>query len=163
MKRPTDECLFCAQYLFGYGYTAQDIEEMKPLLKDFSGQFSLSRIQKTYYDSIAEKLRKIWPPGCKDGKYPWRDSVDVLSKRLQTVWSTRLADKFYPEEYVLQVARQYVSQFQDDTKYMKLLKYFILKDDTSVLADMLLDAEENGLFETEEETINISIEEGVLI
>lgn len=159
MNRPNDECLFCAKYLLGYGYTAQDIENMKPFLKGFHEQFALSKIQNNYWHNIAEKLRRLWPAGDKDGKYPWRDSVDNLSRRLQLLWSVRLADKYYSEEQILQVARQYLAKFEHDTKYMKLLKYFILKQEkeiqpdgkikynnSSILADMLEDAEDMGWF-----------------
>lgn len=177
MKRPTDECLFCAKYLLGYGYNGKDIDDMKPMLENFTEQYSLTKIQNNYWHSIAEKLRNLWPPGEKDGKYPWRDSVENLSKRLQLLWATRLSNKYYSEEQVLQVARQYLSQFEHDMKYMKLLKYFILKQDrmvqtdgkiqinnVSILADMLESAEEQGWFTLEEiiEPVN-SMDEGVLI
>lgn len=154
-----DDCLFCAKYLLSRGYTPEDLEKMKPSLKSFKKEYALTEIKKNFWSSTAAKLRELWPPGEKDGKYPWRDSVANLARRLQLMWSIRFPDKSFSEEQVLQVARQYLAQFEDDTTYMKLLKYFILKQDkmiqpngqmkcnnTSTLADMLESAEDQGWF-----------------
>lgn len=99
------------------------------------------------FTGLAEKLRDLWPSGMRtiNGKeYSWRDSVPNLRNRLRTVWKLRNLDK-YTDEDVLQCARRYLSRFEDDKKYMKSVKYFILKADGkegmkqvhSILADML--------------------------
>ena len=79
-----------------------------------------------YFTELATRLREMWPPGTKDGKFAWRDSVDNLVTRLQNLWDIRDL-KDYPIEFCLQVARRYLSKFENDTKYMCTLKYFILK------------------------------------
>lgn len=107
------------------------------------------------FSEMAKKLRELWPEGMRtiDGKeYPWRDSVANLRRRLQALWKLRKLDK-YTEDDVLQCARRYLSRFEDDKKFMKSLKYFILKTETnskfkqsqSILADMLenVDVEAN--------------------
>ena len=88
-----------------------------------------------YWQNIAKHLREIWPAGEKDGKYPWRDSISNIAKRLEFAWLTLVPDRKLDENQILIVARKYVSQFQDDTKYMRTLKYFILKQDKLIGPD----------------------------
>ena len=88
-----------------------------------------------YWQCVAKKLREIWPAGEKDGKYPWRDSVGNIAKRLEFTWLTLVPDRKFDENQVLTVARKYVSQFQDNNKYMRTLKYFILKQDKLIGPD----------------------------
>lgn len=98
-----------------------------------------------FFYSLAKQLRELWPTGMKDGKFSWRDSAKNIATRLRTLWKARdLGDR--TEAEVLSCARRYLSQFENDTKYMQTLPYFILKRDTksidktlykSRLADML--------------------------
>lgn len=88
---------------------------------------------KTFYEKVAEGLRKIWPSGEKDGKYPWRDSVSNLTKRLEFIWNDRRFGDKYSVEDCLRAGRRYVAQFQDNAKYMVLLKYFVFKQDKSAV------------------------------
>ena len=114
------------------------------------------KIDSMYFVSLAEGLRELWPSGEKDGKWPWRDSVSNLTRRLQNLWDVRELDQ-YPLDTCLTVARRYLSQFEDNAKFMQTLKYFILKQedivgkdgrkrhtDKSVFADML---ESNSTFD----------------
>ena len=87
------------------------------------------------WQDIAKDLREIWPSGEKDGKYPWRDSVSNIAKRLELMWSTVNPSKDYSKDQILTVARKYVSQFPENTKYMRTLKYFILKQDRLIGQD----------------------------
>ena len=87
-----------------------------------------------YFDSIAKGLRDLWPAGEKDGKYPWRDSVGNLSKRLKFLWENRDM-KEYSIDACLTVGRKYLAQFETNAKYMKLLKYFIFKQNKLVGKD----------------------------
>ena len=114
------------------------------------------KIDSMYFVTLAEGLRELWPAGEKDGKWPWRDSVSNLTRRLQNLWDVRELEQ-YPLDTCLTVARRYLSQYEDDAKYMQTLKYFILKQedmvgkdgrkrhiDKSVFADML---ESNSTFD----------------
>lgn len=115
-----------------------------------------------FFENLATKLRELWPSGNKDGKYPWRDSVQVLKNRLKFIWNeNNLKDK-YSEEDVLQAARAYLARFSDNTKYMKILKYFIFKQDKIIHKDgrsvytytsMLCNILENNEFIKEENTL----------
>ena len=97
-------------------------------------QEKLLKSNESYFVELATKLREMWPPGEKDGKYPWRDSVPNLVTRLQNLWIIREL-KEYPIDFCLQVARRYLSKYENDAKYMCVLKYFILKQKHITQAD----------------------------
>ena len=123
----SDEALFCTKYLRDNGYLSEEkLDEITALLDDFKIDFKLIKVCRDYYVGLAEKLRELWPTGNKDGKYPWRDSVDNIAQRLKFIWTKRKLKEYSIDE-VLMVARMYLSKFDADTKYMKTLKYFIYK------------------------------------
>lgn len=143
--------VFCARYL--YDHLDGDIDEVKKIFDNLDNYatpgFVMVEIDDSFFTELATKLRELWPAGEKDGKYPWRDSVSNLSRRLRTLWTDRNLGQYTIED-CLRVARKYLAQFEDNVKYMKLLKYFILKQgkvvgkdgrivytNNSTLADML--------------------------
>ena len=77
---------------------------------------------------LANKMREIYPAGRKPGTtYYWRDSTEVIAKKLKT-----LVTKFdisFTEEAALNATKRYIESFNGDTRFMQLLKYFILKTD----------------------------------
>lgn len=180
MKKMTAEVLFCVKYLKEHGVDSSNFDDTAKLLEafDIPGYKIVKENGQSYFTSLAMGLRKLWPPGEKDGKYPWRDSVKNLTERLKLLWQLR-GLREYPEETVLSVARRYLAQYENNTKYMMLLKYFIMKQksivntDTgkltyiqeSMLADMLegksdIDAVENEWNKILEST---SVGEGDLV
>ena len=150
MAEYSDEAIYCVKYLAERGYLNQKkLTEIAMLLDDFDVDFNMVRIEKDFFTRLAEALRPLWPAGEKDGKYPWRDSVANLSCRLYTLWIVRNL-KEYTIEQCLTVARRYLAQFETNAKYMRTLKYFILKQgeiidkaglirrtNESIFADML--------------------------
>lgn len=115
--------------------------------------------------AVAKGLRELWPAGEKDGKWPWRDSVSNIEKRLEFIWKERdLGDRFTVED-CLRAGRRYLAQFQDSTKYMQILKYFVFKQEkhvsltdgritytySSKFADYLEDSEANAMQKVEED------------
>lgn len=181
----TQECRFCIRYLLDHGINASNfneaVKELGPVALD--DEFELVKIPKKldFFDELATKLRELWPSGNKDGKYPWRDSVSNLSKRLKILWRERFPDFKENEnslEQCLTVARRYLAQFENDTKYMKILKYFILKQKTiimkdgeekyiseSIFADMLENKAAEDVMDSEWANIldSVSVGEGELI
>ena len=83
--------------------------------------------EKDFFEKVAVGLRNLWPTGEKDGKYPWRDSVTNLTKRLKFIWKERDIEDKYSVDDCLVAGRKYLSQFETDAKYMQVLKYFIFK------------------------------------
>ncbi len=155
----TPEEKFCVRYLLDHGINATNFTKVVLTLKntDVKYDFVKSSTNVSFFEELAGKLRELWPTGEKDGKWPWRDSVGNLSRRLEMLWKERgFKDKTIDE--CLMVARRYLAQFEDNAKYMQTLKYFILKQDSlvdkntgrikyinkSVFADML---ESNSIME----------------
>lgn len=151
-ERYSPEVKFCVRYLLNQGITSLNFGKVQSQLSSEDAEFSLVPVpssQKDFFTELAERMRELWPPGEKDGKWPWRDSVGNLSRRLQALWKDRgFGDKTIDE--CLIVARKYLAQFEDNARYMQTLKYFILKQDKivdktgrikyinkSVFADML--------------------------
>ena len=164
------EIKFCARYLRDHGISALDYSKIILALSPNDPTYTLVKQSgSNFFEELAEKLRELWPPGEKDGKYPWRDSVSNLSRRLRALWAERfptVKDGTYTIDECLTVARKYLAQFEDNAKYMMTLKYFIMKQDKivnknghaiiinkSVFADMLesksvVDDEWNSIFES---------------
>lgn len=88
-----------------------------------------------FFETLANKLRELWPPGEKDGKYPWRDSVPNLVHRLEFLWKERNFKDKYTLDDCLMAARRYLAQFETNVKYMQVLKYFIFKQNKLVATD----------------------------
>lgn len=163
MAEYSDEAIYCVKYLAERGYLNQEkLTEIAMLLDDFDVDFKMVRIEKDFFTRLAEALRPLWPAGEKDGKYPWRDSVANLSRRLYTLWNVRNL-KEYTIEQCLTVARRYLAQYETNAKYMRTLKYFILKQgeiidkaglirrtNESIFADML-EGDESTVTNTQED------------
>lgn len=81
------------------------------------------------FESIAVKMRDLYPKGYKPGTtYPWRDSVAVIVGKLKTLVSKY--DFHFTEEEAVAATKEYLDTYKNDNKFMKLLRYFILKTDT---------------------------------
>lgn len=130
------QMIFCAKYLRQRGInTAESLKAVAD--SDLPYEYLLVPQKKNFYTELAEKLRALWPAGnktvsMKNGdihEYAWRDSVSNLSKRLENVWKDRGLSDNYTVEDCLTAARRYLKQFENNTKYMQTLKYFILKQE----------------------------------
>ena len=136
----TAEILFCIKYLKDHGVNAQNLWEYDTAIERFdTSNFTIVKlrdapISEQFFEDLAKGLRSLWPPGDKDNKYPWRDSVKNLKMRLQALWEERRLNNYTLDE-CLAVARRYLAQFENDTKYMKLLKYYIWKQKKLVSSD----------------------------
>ena len=123
-----NELYFCAKFLQERGFL--EPERLEELIKDlpkFHKKYIFVEDNESFYTQLAEQLRELWPQGEKDGKYPWRDSVKNISIRLQFLWKERALGTKYSIDDCLVAARKYLSQYEDNVKYMKILKYFIFK------------------------------------
>lgn len=82
--------------------------------------------QDNYYEALADKLREIYPKGVKAGtNYQWRGSTAEIARKLKN-----LVVKYgcrFTEEEAIEATKAYVSSFNGDYRFMKLLKYFLLK------------------------------------
>lgn len=75
---------------------------------------------------LAKELRDLYPQGRKDGTtYMWRGTTAEIAKKLKT-----LVVKYkysFTREQVINATKEYVQSFNGNYRFMKLLKYFILK------------------------------------
>lgn len=77
--------------------------------------------------NLATKLKEIFPKGKKSGtNYYWADGVALIVRRLKLFF--KKYGNIYTDEQIVQAAEKYVQGFNGDYQYMKLLKYFILKE-----------------------------------
>jgi len=179
MKKYSDETIFCAKYLQERGFLKKEcLDEICALIDDLDVDFKFMKVKLGFYIELAKQLRLLWPAGEKDGKWPWRDSVSNLSRRLETLWMIRNLGEISIDT-CLMVARKYLAQYEGNTKYMQTLKYFILKqskivqDDGAIrytqqsqFADMLESVSEEEKQQAEWEQMfeqSNTFEQGVLI
>lgn len=132
----TEKDLFCYKYLKQRGLITDDnLLALDEESESFDTEFDLVRIEKhDFFLSLAKPLRELWPTGEKDGKYPWRAPAKEIANRLERLWNIRQLGKYSVDD-CLTVARRYLAQFSENTKYMKILKYFILKQKSMVDKD----------------------------
>lgn len=78
-------------------------------------------------EELAKELKSIYPKGKKPGtNYYWADGASLIIKRLKLFFK-KYGNK-YTNEQIINATKKYVTSFNGDYQYMKLLKYFIFKD-----------------------------------
>ena len=104
------------------------------------------------FNALADKLREIFPKGNKAGtNYNWRSSTAEIARNLKNL-VVKYNCKFTEEE-AIEATKAYVSSFNGDYKYMKLLKYFLLKTprnnngDVEIESDFMTYLENKGAAE----------------
>ena len=95
------------------------------------------------YELLAQQIREMFPRGAKGGKYPWRASIKDLSARLKKLDKHHELDN-YSNDIVLKTVDSYVNKFtiRDMDSGMQICKYFLEKDGSSSLMDLLSMQEE---------------------
>ena len=77
---------------------------------------------------LATKLKEIFPKGKKEGtNYYWTEGVVLIVRRLKLFFK-KYGNKF-TDEQIIQAAEKYVQGFNGNYRYMRLLKYFIFKEE----------------------------------
>lgn len=102
--------------------------------------------------ALANELKEIFPEGRKAGTtYSWRGSTAEIAKKLKNL-VVKYGCTFTREE-AIEATKAYVASFNGDYKYMKLLKYFLLKTprnnngDVEVESDFMAYLENKGAAE----------------
>lgn len=76
---------------------------------------------------LANKLKEIFPKGKKPGtNYYWADGAALIVRRLKLFF--KKYGNLYTDEQILEAAKKYVEGFNGNYHYMRLLKYFIFKE-----------------------------------
>lgn len=115
----------------GYNVTRKGTELIDNVIVDSEPQ------QKTEEElkQLATTLKAIFPRGKKSGtNYYWADGVPLIVRRLKLFFKKYGND--YTGEQIIQAANKYVKSFNGNYTYMRLLKYFILKEKTDASGDV---------------------------
>ena len=125
----SDDLKWCIKWLKMNGITGLDFEVESQCLDDFDiSNYKIVKVTgPDFFDELATKLREMWPKGEKDGKYSWRGSQKEIVDRLKMLWAMRFKERSFTLEQCLVAARKYLANYEDNVKYMRTLKYFILK------------------------------------
>lgn len=82
-------------------------------------------------EKLAVQLMEIFPKGKKEGtSHYWRGNKKEIKERLQKFY--KLYNNKYTDEEIIQATKSYVASFNGSYSYMRILKYFILKNEKKV-------------------------------
>jgi hypothetical protein len=92
------------------------------------------------FEALARKLMEVYPEGRKAGTtYYWRGSVSEVARKLKNL-VVKYNCKF-TEQQAIEATKAYVTSFNGDYKFMKLLKYFLLKAPKNNNGDIEIESE----------------------
>ena len=82
-------------------------------------------------ENLAKQLMEVFPEGKKTGTTMyWRGNVKEIKLKLKKFFK-RYGDQ-YTDEQIIQATKAYVSSFNGNYSYMRVLKYFIWKDERKI-------------------------------
>ena len=86
-------------------------------------------------NTLAKKLKEIFPKGKKDGtNMYWAEGILLIVRRLKLFF--KKYGNEYTEDEIITAAQKYVQSFNGNYQYMKTLKYFIFKEKVGVGKDV---------------------------
>lgn len=78
-------------------------------------------------ETLAIRLRALFPKGSNAGGYPWRGNIRDITLKLQKFF--KLYGSEWSDDEIIEATQRYISHFNGDYTTMRLLKYFIMKSD----------------------------------
>ena len=97
-------------------------------------------------ESLVPKLQELYPQGKNFNNQYWRGNKTDIKRKLQIFF--KKYGENYTDEQVLRATKSYVEGFNGDYKFMRLLQYFIwkeeIKDGTKVPISELANYIENA-------------------
>ena len=117
------------------------------IIKDMFGNYNITHhwdeeLQKILLESdkdvpkdndlnyLVGELRELFPKGIKTGSAAWRGNRREITLRLQKFF--KIYENRYSDEAIIEATKKYVDSFNGNYTYMRILKYFILKDEVKV-------------------------------
>lgn len=82
---------------------------------------------------LVGQLRNLFPKGIKSGSAAWRGNCREITLRLQKFF--KIYNNRYSDEAIIEATKKYVESFNGNYTYMRILKYFILKDEVKINED----------------------------
>lgn len=87
--------------------------------------------QSDVLEALAKALMDVFPAGKKEGTcYYWKGNLREVTLRLKKFF--KLYGSKYTDEQIISAAQNYVSSFNGRYQYMRVLKYFIWKEEKKV-------------------------------
>lgn len=84
---------------------------------------------------LVNTLREMYPEGKKTGTNQyWRDNVSNITKKLNQFYKDF---GYFEDEKIIEATQKYLASFNGNNQLMRVLKYFILKNDESELMTIL--------------------------
>lgn len=84
-----------------------------------------------HLEALAKSLMEAFPQGRKQNTNTyWRGNIKDTKLRLKKFF--KLYGDKYTDEQIIQAAKRYVESFNGDYRFMRVLKYFIWKDDRKI-------------------------------
>lgn len=84
--------------------------------------------QKTRMENLAKSLMEVFPEGKKEGTSQyWRGNSRDVTLKLQKFF--KLYGNKYTDEQIISAAKRYVEAHNGRHQYMRVLKYFIMKNE----------------------------------
>lgn len=127
------EILFKQEGLFGNRlYPTQRWDDvLSNILLDSD---SVVEVREDDLDTLAKTLMEIFPKGKKPGtNVYWKSNFKDVKLKLKKFF--KLYGNHYTNQQIIDAARSYVQSFNGNYSYMRILKYFIWKDEKKVGAD----------------------------
>lgn len=89
---------------------------------------------------LADQMRLMFPEGKKNGttKY-WRDNKSNVESKLKTFFKKY---GYYDSELILKATQKYIDSFGESKQLMRILPYFIEKNDASELMTIIENIDE---------------------
>lgn len=88
-------------------------------------------VEEDRLDKLAQQLKDIFPKGKKDGtNLYWAEGKMFIKKRLKNFFEKYGSN--YTDEQILNAAKSYIASFNGIYKTMRVLKYFIYKEEKGV-------------------------------
>ena len=79
-------------------------------------------------ENLSKQLKEIYPKGKKPGtNYYWTEGPILIIRRLTSFF--KKYGTGYTDEQIIEATKKYVEGFNGNYQYMRLLKYFIFKED----------------------------------
>ena len=122
-----------------YSFEVHSFEKLQTILAESTNEDSVNKRA----EELADKLRSIYPKGkIPNTNYYYKSNKSDIINKLKTFFNKYGVQ--YTDEQIINATQKYVNSFNGNYTYLKLLKYFIWKDERlkgesvqSLLADFI--------------------------
>ena len=122
-----------------YSFEVHSFEKLQTILAESTNEDSVNKRA----EELADKLRSIYPKGkIPNTNYYYKSNKSDIINKLTTFFKKYGTQ--YTDEQIINATQKYVNSFNGNYTYLKLLKYFIWKDERlkgesvqSLLADFI--------------------------